>query len=418
MRAMFRPLPLYIGLRYTGAKRRNGFISATSFLSIGGLALSIIVLITVMSVMNGFEQELRDRILSMISHAQVSGPQQQLEDWQLVQKSAEENPEVVGAAPFVNGEGMLRAGKQLSGVILRGVYPELEPRVSQVHANMTAGKLSDLVSGEYGIVLGSELAAYLRVSVGDKVDLLIPQANITPAGVVPRFRRFKIVGTFAVGHFEYDRNTAIINIDDARKLLRMGDTVSGVRLQLEDMFTARKVATEVVQNLDGFYFYSDWTQSNANFFEAIRMEKTVMFIILSFIMLIVAVNIISTLVMVVTEKQADIAIMRTLGSTPTEVMLTFVVQGVIIGLLGTFIGVVLGVLLAVNVPTLVGGLESLLGHQFLNSSVYYISELPSKLEWGDVIRTCVLSFTLTVIAAVIPAMRAARIQPAEALRYE
>ena len=415
---MFRPLELWIGLRYTRARRRNHFISFISMTSMLGIALGVAALITVLSVMNGFETELRTRILGMASHATISGPAGRLDGWERVRETAARHPRVVGAAPYVQAEGMLTAGAQVSGAILRGVLPEMEAQVADVRAHMVAGSFDALEGGTYGIVLGRELAAILGVAPGDKVTLVTPQASVTPVGVLPRIRRFDVVGLFEIGMYEYDRGTAFIHLDDARRVFQFEDAVTGVRLKLDDLFQAPHVVRELATGLGGIYRVSDWTREHANFFRAIRTEKTAMFIILSLIVAVAAFNIVSTLVMAVTDKRADIAILRTLGLTPARVMGVFIVQGTIIGLVGTLLGVGGGIVLALNVETIVPAIERLFGVQFLPADVYYISDLPSELRVFDVVRIGLLAFALTILATIYPAWRASRTQPAEALRYE
>ncbi|HWS03853.1 MAG TPA: lipoprotein-releasing ABC transporter permease subunit [Gammaproteobacteria bacterium] len=415
---MFRPYQLYIGLRYTRAKRRNHFISFISAISMLGIALGVTALITVLSVMNGFEQELRTRILGMAAHVQVLGYAGGLADWRDVAKIAEANPEVIGSAPYVEAETMLSLGNRVSGTILRGVLPEAEPAVSDIAAHMLAGKLTDLKPGEYGIVLGKELATIIGAELGDKITVISPQASITPVGTLPRLRRFTVVGLFEVGMYEYDRGVALVHVDDAAKLLQLGDRVSGVRLKLTDMFNVGAVTQALTKVLPTETRVTDWTRQHANFFLAVQTEKRVMFVILALIVAVAAFNIVSTLVMVVTDKQADIAILRTLGATPGSIMAVFIVQGTIIGAFGTLIGMVGGVLLALNVETIVPFIEQLFGVHFLSPQVYYISKLPSQLEWTDVTRITGVAFLLSMLATLYPAWRASRTQPAEALRYE
>jgi lipoprotein-releasing system permease protein len=415
---MRHPYELFAGLRYTRAKRRNHFISFISLASMIGIAIGVTALITVLSVMNGFERELRTRILGMASHATITGAHDGLSDWQQAAELARKRPEVEAAAPYIEGEGMVKVGADLSGTMLRGVSPTDEAKVDDVATHMKIGSLDDLKPGSYNIILGRELAQTLGVSVGDKVDLMIPQATVTPAGVLPRFRRFTVSGVFQIGMYEFDRGLVLINIDDAAALLRMTGKVTGVRLKLYDLFEAPRVARELAQQLPGIYYVSDWTRSHANFFRAVATEKMVMFIILSLIVGVAAFNIVSTLVMVVQDKQADIAILRTLGATPRSIMAIFMVQGSIIGVVGTLFGVVGGVLLALNVEQLVPLLEALTGHQFLSPDVYYISDLPSQLKASDVFRISLLSLALGLLSTIYPAYRASRVQPAEALRYE
>jgi lipoprotein-releasing system permease protein len=406
---MRNPYELFAGLRYTRAKRRNHFISFISLASMLGIAIGVTALITVLSVMNGFERELRTRILGMASHATVSAFRGGLADWQGVAELASRNPEITGLAPYIEGEGMVRVGSELSGTLLRGVLPAEEVKVSDI---------GSLEAGAFNIVLGYEIASALGATLGDKIDLMIPQASVTPAGVLPRFRRFTVSGIFRVGMYEFDRGMVLVHLADAQALLRMDDTVTGVRLKLQDMFRAPLVARDLAGELPGMFYVNDWTRSHANFFRAVRTEKMVMFIILSLIVGVAAFNIVSTLVMVVQDKQADIAILRTLGASPRSVMAIFMVQGSIIGIVGTLLGVAGGIALALNVETLVPLLERLMGQQFLAPDVYYISDLPSELKSTDIVRIAALSLALGLLSTLYPAWRASRVQPAEALRYE
>ncbi len=415
---MFRPLELYIGLRYTRAKRRNHFISFISLISIMGIGLGVAALITVLSVMNGFEQELRTRILGMASHASISGYQQPLVDWQRTAQLAMQHPEVVGVAPYVAGEVMLTHGSKVSGALVRGILPEREPAVSTVGEHMRAGALEDLAAGEYRIILGSELAYNLGAHIGDHITMVTPQANYSPAGVLPRLRRFRVVGIFEVGMYEYDRGVALVHLEDAARLFKLDDAITGVRLKLEDLFQAPRVSRQLVDQLGGNLRVEDWTRQHANFFRAVQTEKRVMFVILTLIVAVAAFNIVSTLVMVVTDKQADIAILRTLGATPAAILRIFMIQGAMIGTLGTALGVVGGVALALNVETIVPAIEQAFGVQFMPADVYYISDLPSRLDWSDVWRIGVVAFVLSFVATWYPAWRASKTQPAEALRYE
>ncbi len=415
---MFKPLSLFIGLRYTRAKRRTGFISFITLTSVLGIALGVAALITVLSVMNGFEAELRDRILGMTSHASITGIDGELRDWQTLEAPLQQESRVLGWAPYVEGQAMINSERHVSGTLLRGILPDYEPRVSEVATRLVAGHLTDLRAGEFGIILGMELAEHLGVIVGDKVTVITPQVTPTPAGILPRLKRFTVVGIFHVGMFEYDRNLALINLEDARRLYTMAEGISGLRLKVDDVFYARQIAREIGPRLPGHYMITDWTQAHSNFFKAIQTEKRVMFIILLLIVAVAAFNIVSTLVMVVTDKRSDIAILRTQGMPPSTVMAIFVVLGTIIGLFGTLIGGIGGVILALNVETVVPAIERLFGVQFLSADVYYISELPSKLIWSDVYRITAVAFLLSVLATLYPAWQASRIKPAEELRYE
>lgn len=383
-----------------------------------GVALGAIALITVLSVMNGFEKELRERILGMTAHATISGESGALRDWEVVAAEAGKHPRVMGVAPFIQLEGMLSGNDAVRGSMVRGVVPSEEPKVSEVGTKMRQGTLSDLRPGEFNIVLGKDLARLLNTGVGDKVTLIVPQANVTPAGVMPRLRRFNVVGIFEAGMFEYDSTLALVHIEDAGRLLRMDGAVSGVRLKLDDMFASREVSRELVGKLSGDYWVSDWTQQHVNFFKAVAMEKTTMRWILFLIVAVAAFNLVSTLVMVVKEKEADIAILRTLGASPSSILTIFVVQGALVGLVGTLLGVLGGVGLATNIDTLVPAIEKFFDMNFLSSDVYYISELPSDMRWSDVTEIGAWAFVLCLLATLYPAWRASRVQPAEALRYE
>lgn len=415
---MLQPYELFVGLRYTRAKRRNHFISFISLISILGIALGVTALITVMAVMNGFEKELRERILGAASHATVTLYEQPMKNWQELATAAVEHPEVEGAAPYVEGQVMVVKSKQVTGIVVRGVLPEQESEVSDIGEQMIAGSLSDLKPGSFDIVLGSSLAQYLGAIVGDKITVITPEASVTPVGVLPRMKRFTVVGIFEIGMFEYDRNFALVHADDASVLLKLNKGYTGVRLRLADMFAARVVARDLAEKVGEDYWVSDWTHQHANFFRAIRTEKTVMFVILSLIVAVAAFNIVSTLVMVVTDKQSAIAIMRTIGSSPKSIMMIFLIQGALIGLIGTALGVIGGVALAANIETLVPAIERMLQTQFLPKDVYYIDMLPSELEWNDVTKVASLSLVLTLLATLYPAWRAARTEPAEALAYE
>lgn len=415
---MFKPLILYIGLRYTRAKRRTQFISFITFTSVLGIALGVTALITVLSVMNGFEAELRERILGMTSHTTITGRYGQLEDWQAVAERTRHLPHVEGAAPFIQGQVMVNADRQVSGTLVQGILPDYEPKVSEVGDKMKFGRLDDLKSGEFGIILGAELASHLGVFVGDKVTIITPQVNSTPAGILPRLKRFTVVGVFQVGMYEYDRNMAMIHLDDAGKLFRIEPAVSGLRLKLDDLFNAPLITQDIADVLGNDYRVSDWTKAHSNFFRAVQTEKRAMFIILLLIVAVAAFNIVSTLVMVVTDKRGDIAILKTQGLTNLSVMGIFIVLGCVIGSVGTLLGTVGGVALALNVETIVPAIEKAFGVQFMAADVYYISEVPSKLIWGDVYWIAATAFFLSLLATLYPAWQASRINPAEVLRYE
>ena len=409
---------LFVGLRFTRAERRNHFISFISLTSMLGIALGVAALIVVLSVMNGFQKEVRARILGVASHVQITGLDNQLGDWQTVAKEAAGHPQVAAAAPFVNGQGMLTLGTQVRGVLVRGIEPQLEEKVADIGSHMVAGKLEALAPGQFNIVLGSELARALGAAVGDKLTLIVPQGLVTPAGILPRLKQFTVAGIFEVGMFEYDSGLALIELDDAQKLYGTGDRVSGVRLKLHDLFQSREVARDLIARLRADVYVSDWTRSHANYFRAVQIEKRMMSIILSLIVAVAAFNIVSTLVMAVTDKQSDIAILRTLGASPGGIMQIFMVQGALIGVIGTLIGVGGGVALAFNIDVVVPWLEQLLNVKFLSREVYYITDLPSEPQRGDVVAIALVSLALSLLATIYPSWRASRVNPAEALRYE
>jgi lipoprotein-releasing system permease protein len=413
-----RPYELFVGLRYTRAKRRTHFISFISLVSMLGIALGIAALITVMSVMNGFEKEIRARILGAAAHIQVVAGEGGIADWELLSAQLRRHPEVVAAAPFVQGQGLLSTGSAVRGVFVRGVLPELEDQVADFRKAMRSGKLEDLRPGEFNIILGIGIARALRLNVGDRVTLISPQGQVTPAGLMPRLKQFNVVGVFSMDHNEYDSALVLMHMHDAQVLYRLGDTVSGIRLKVRDIDRAPQVARELAQVVPRGAFLSDWTQQNVNYFRAIQIEKRMMFIILTLIIAVAAFNLVSTLVMVVTDKHPDIAILRTLGASPGSIMQIFVVQGAVIGVIGTLLGVVVGILLALNVDIVVPAIERAFHFQILSSEVYYISELPSDLHWRDVISVASVSLVLAFLATIYPSWRAARVNPAEALRYE
>jgi len=413
------PFELQLGLRYTRAKRRNGFISFISFSSIAGIALGVMALIVVMSIMNGFQHELRERILSLTAHMEITGYQQRLYDWQAVAQQIKGVPHVVASAPVIEEQAMLAHGKVVKGVIIRGIDPNLEAGVSKLAQEMVQGDLSNLAKQRYGILLGRDLAAALGVTLGDKVTLIAPQASVSIVGVMPRFKRMTVAGIFSVGMYEYDAGLAVVNIADAAKIYRYPkDTVSALVLRLDDLFAVHHVRQVLSERLSETLYTVDWTQRHVNFFQAVQMEKRMMFIVLALIIMVAAFNIVSMMVMVVTDKQSDIAVLKTLGATPGQIQWIFIIQGLVIGLTGALIGVILGVVLALNLDVVVPFIEQLFGFQFFPPDVYYISEVPSRLAWSDVEAVALLAFVLTLLATLYPAWRAAHVQPAEALRYE
>jgi lipoprotein-releasing system permease protein len=383
-----------------------------------GIALGVTTLITVISVMNGFEKELRTRILGAIAHATIQPADGSAMEWRSVVEQVEEHPEVDGAAPYIE-EGVWLQGAESSGAFIRGIDPAFEPRVSEVDQNMLSGALTDLKSGEYGIILGIGLASRLRVGPGDRVTVIAPRLKATPVGASPLMRRFTVVGAFEFGEFENDSTLAMVHIEDAARLLRMpAGTIGGVRLHLKDMYRAWQVAREISGTMPGYYVVRDWTQERGNLFQAVRTERTVMWVILSLIIAVAAFNIISMLVMVVTDKQSDIAILKTMGARPGTVMRIFVIQGSVIGIIGTLLGVIGGILLAQNIGSVVPFLESLFGFSLFPSDIYYITELPSDLRTADVINFALMSLVMSLLSTIYPSWRAARTQPAEALSYE
>ena len=416
------PYELLIGLRYTRAKRRNHFISFISMTSMAGIALGIMALIVVLSVMNGFQEELRTRILGVASHLEISGGEGKLADWPTLAREVARHPEVRGTAPFINAQALLAGsglgGSETKGSLVRGLLPEEEGKVAEFANHMLVGELRDLKPGEFGIVLGADLARSLGVVSGDKVAVIAPQGMVTPAGMLPRIKQFTVVGIFRMGMYEYDAGLALMHLQDAQKLYRMGDQVSGLRVKLSDMDRAPWVLRELAKTLQGDYYLTDWTMSHTSFFQAVQIEKRMMFIILTLIVAVAAFNIVSTLVMAVTDKQADIAILRTLGASPGSIMTIFMVQGSLIGVIGTVLGLASGVLLAINVETVVPWIEKAVGMDLFPADVYYISELPSKLNWGDVTTISGVALVLAFLATLYPSWRAANVQPAEALRYE
>ncbi len=412
----------FVGLRYTRAKRKNHFISFISTTSMIGIALGVAALIVVLSVMNGFQEELRARILGVAAHVQITQANQRLSDWQELQNKVIHAPHVQSAAPFVMAQAMLSGTDAVQGTIVRGVLPEYEKKVSELSSAMKIGQLQQLKAGEFGIILGADLAQNLGVVVGDKITVMAPQGQVTPAGMVPRIKQFTLVGLFQIGMYEYDAGLALIHIEDAAKLFQMGDQVSGLRLKLDDLFLAPQVTHQLAEttlaDYPETYYLTDWTQEHANFFRAVQMEKRVMFIILTLIVAVAAFNIVSTLVMAVADKRADIAILRTFGASPQSIMRIFVIQGAMIGFVGTVLGGLFGVLIALNIGTIVPFIEHLFHVEFLAKDVYYISELPSHLLWSDVLTIMLLSLGLSLLATLYPSWKASKMQAAEALRYD
>ena len=413
-----RPYELLIGLRYTRAKRRNHFISFISLISMLGIALGVAALIIVLSVMNGFQKEIRARILGVTPHLQVSSDSGQVLDWQPLLDMVAAHAGVQAAAPYIDGQGMLSLNSSVQGAMVRGIDPAAEDRLTGLSGKMKGGSLTELRPGEFGIVLGSDLARALGAQLGEKVLLITPQGQITPAGMLPRLKQFRVVGIFEVGMAPYDNALALINLADAQKLFRLGNAVSGISARLRDLDRAPEIAAELQRQLPNDLYATDWTRQNANYFRAVQMEKRMMFIILSLIVAVAAFNIVSTLVMAVTDKQADIAILRTLGASPASIMKIFMVQGVVIGLVGMLLGVVGGIVVAVNIGSIVPFIEHLFGVHFLAKDVYYINELPSDLHRTDVASVAGFSFLVSLLATLYPSWRAAQTQPAEALRYE
>ena len=421
--SLFSSLPFeyFVGLRYTSAGkrsgRRNGFISFISMLSVAGIGLGVAALIVVLSVMNGFQKEVRDRMLGVLSHIEVFAGREPLTDWHKIATDAKKNARVLGAAPYVSGQAMLTHDENVRGVLIRGVLPEREFEVTEFAKVMRAGSLADLKPGTFGIAIGKEMANQFLLNRGDKLTVIAPQGTLTPTGLIPRLRQFTVVAIFESGHYEYDSNLMLTHIDDAAKLFRV-EGVSGVRLKTSAMMEAPQIAAELSKSLTGDLYIRDWSAENRNWFAAVQIEKRMMFIILTLIVAVAAFNLVSMLVMTVTDKQADIAILRTLGSSPRSIMKIFMVQGAVIGLLGTLIGVVLGVLLALNVDTVMAVLERLLGFQILPKGVYFINYLPSDLHGSDVLSIGAMSCLLSLLSTLYPSWRASRVQPAEALRYE
>lgn len=408
----------WVGARYVRSRSGNRFVSLISAISMLGIAIAVAVLIVVLSVVNGFERELRDRLLAMSAHATIEDPAGRIRDWPARVAAAMENPRVIAAAPYVEGQGLLVHGERLSGAELRGIDPELENGVSGIGKLMTDGELSSLAPGDFGIVLGIELARELQVTVGDRVTVTLAEGIVTPVGVMPRNKRFTVTGTYRVGMYEFDRRLAFVNLSDAARLYRLDGNVSGVRLAVSDIYRAPEIVREVAMEAGGGVLVSDWTRRHVNFFRSIQITKSILFVILLMVVAVAAFNIVSTLVMVVKDKQSDIAILKTAGARPSSILKIFVTQGTIIGIVGTAAGLVLGVLLTLNLEAIVGFMETTFGIKFLAADVYFISDLPAELRTGDVVRICAIALVLALLSTIYPAWRGARTLPAEALRYE
>ena len=418
---MQMPYELLLGWRYTRAgraTRRNGFISFISGVSMLGIALGVAALIVVLSVMNGFQKEVRDRMLGVLSHIEVfDDGGQALQDLSGTIATIERHPEVLGAAPFVAAQGLLARGEDMKGVMLRGIDPAQEPKVTDLARDLADTTLPRLIPGEFGILLGLDLARGLGVGVGDSVTLMAPSGQVTPAGVVPRVRQMTVVGTFSSGHYEYDSALAMLHMDDAARIFRL-EGPTGVRVKIRDQQDARAVALELAGQLPPGMYVTDWTRQNRNWFAAVQLEKRMMFIILTLIVAVAAFNLVSTLVMTVTDKRADIAILRTLGASPRSIMGIFMVQGATVGVVGTGLGLLLGLAIAFNIDTIVPALESLVGAKFLPQDIYLINRMPSDPQRGDILPIAVISLILAFVATIYPSWRASRVNPAEALRYE
>ena len=415
------PYEWKIGVRYLRSAHRSGFVSFVASMSVLGLALGVAVLIVVLSVLNGFERELRNRMLAVTAHATITGVDGAIRDWRARQATAAQEPGVKAAVPFIESRGLLANGQRVSGVMVRGVLPEEEVKAVGLGSRLTSGSLSDLAAGRYRIVLGSALAAELGVKVGQSVVLMTPEGTATPAGFMPRMKRFTVAGIFDSGMYEFDRGLALLHMTDAARLYQMGDAVTGLRLALDDPFLAPMLVRTVARAIDvdgNGYFISDWTRDHLNFFRSIELTKSMMFFILLILVVVAAINLIATLVMIVKEKQTDIAILRTIGAAPVNVLRMFLVQGALIGLVGTLAGALLGWLLAVYFPSILHGIESTFGVQFLDASVYLMNDLPTDVQFADVLKVSLVTLLLTAAATIYPAWRASRTLPAEALRHD
>jgi lipoprotein-releasing system permease protein len=408
----------FLGLRYLRASPHGGVVSLIAAIAMLGLALGVAVLVVVLSVMNGFEEELRTRILSLTAHATITGLEGRISDWRPQEAKLERFPGIVAAAPYIEEQGMVTHGDKSAGILLRGVLPDAERKVADLSRHLLSGHLSDLKPGKYGVILGKDLAEAIGARVGDRVVVIVAQGDVTPVGVMPRMRAFQVVGIIAVGMYEYDRRIALFSMPDVAKLLRMGEDITGIRLNVADMYAAPRVVRDSAMALGGSYLVEDWTTQHANFFRSIEITKRILFIMLSAVVAVAAFNIVSTMVMVVKSKRRDIAILRTFGSSPGSILTVFVVQGSLIGILGIALGVVLGVLVATNLQSLVHGLEGVVGFKFLDARVYFMSDLPAHVRLSDVVKICAFSFVLACVSTLYPAWRAARLLPAESLRND
>ena len=415
---MLRPFELGIALRYLRSKNKNRFISFISIISTTGIAIAVAVLIVVLSVMNGFEHEVRTKSRKVVSHGAITGWAGQLDDWREIRNIVEAHPETLSAAEFISGQGMLVGASRVKGVEIRGLHPGAELRTSGLAELMTQGEIESLQPGAYRIILGQELADLLEVAVGDRLVLMISQGSITPAGMVPRMRRFEVSGIFNAGMYEYDRGLVLVSLEDAARLYQLGDAVSGIRVAVSDPMRAPLVVRQIAQSLDRDVFITDWTRQHANFFRSIQITKSIIFVILLLVVAVAAFNIVSTLVMVVREKRGEIAILRTLGASPADILRVFIAQGGLIGIIGTAVGIILGTIVSLNLASIVAILERIMGFRFLAPDVYFISDFPSRLIPGDVVQVGLIAVLLAFVSTIYPAWRGSVTAPAEALRHE
>ncbi|MFT4060582.1 MAG: lipoprotein-releasing ABC transporter permease subunit [Legionella sp.] len=414
---MYKPLALFMGLRYTRSRKKNHFVSFISLSSMLGIGLGVTVLITVLSVMNGFDQQIHNRFFGMAPEITLNGPGERVSDWPALAKKIQTVPEIKAISPFVGGQGLLVHEGQVLPIILTGILPDQEEKISHIKEKLLAGNINNL--NHFGMILGKGLADTLGVMIGDKVTVMIPQATVTPAGMVPRFKRFTVMGIFSAGTgFNFDTKMAFINMEDAQKLLQLGNDVSGLKMKIDNVYQAPELATRISHMLGDEYQVGDWTQQYGSFFEAVKMEKTMMFMILLLIIAVAAFNLVSSLVMVVNDKQAEIAILRTIGATPSTILWTFIVQGMMVGIVGTLFGLIGGLILATNATAIVNHLQTWLHIKVLSSSVYFVDYLPSKIMWSDIWKVCVMALLMSFVATIYPAWRASKIVIAEALHYE